>query len=140
MAISGRFVLLVLLGVVPVLVLAGWGTVFLVAAVLLGIFGGMLADLLTANNVIGNYSLKVPMGGTVVNVFQLSNWTLFFVFSAILATVSLRFLNKVKEEGEVRRDRVMLRMMHAMKLSNVTRELATVKVFNIFGTKDKKRA
>ena len=104
------------------------------------IFGGMLADLLTANNVIGNYSLKVPMGGTVVNVFQLSNWTLFFVFSAILATVSLRFLNKVKEEGEVRRDRVMLRMMHAMKLSNMTRELATVKVLNIFASKDKRRA
>ena len=34
MAISGRFVLLVLLGVVPVLLLPGWGTVLLVAGVL----------------------------------------------------------------------------------------------------------
>jgi uncharacterized protein (DUF58 family) len=34
MAISGRFVLLVLLGVVPVLVLPGWGTVLLVAGLL----------------------------------------------------------------------------------------------------------
>lgn len=34
MAISGRFVLLVLLGVVPVLLLPGWGTVLLVSAAL----------------------------------------------------------------------------------------------------------
>ena len=34
MAISGRFVLLVLLGVVPVLLLPGWGTVLLVAGLL----------------------------------------------------------------------------------------------------------
>ena len=34
MAISGRFVLLVLLGVVPVILLPGWGTVLLVAGVL----------------------------------------------------------------------------------------------------------
>lgn len=34
MAISGRFVLLVLLGLVPVLLLPGWGTVLLVAAAL----------------------------------------------------------------------------------------------------------
>lgn len=34
MAISGRFVLLVLLGLVPVLLLPGWGTVFATAAVL----------------------------------------------------------------------------------------------------------
>src|SRR5687767_8820046 len=34
MAVSGRFVLLVLLGVVPVLALPNWGTVLLVAAAL----------------------------------------------------------------------------------------------------------
>ena len=34
MAISGRFVLLVLLGMVPVLLLPGWGTVLLVAGLL----------------------------------------------------------------------------------------------------------
>ncbi|TLM75931.1 DUF58 domain-containing protein [Pseudarthrobacter sp. NamB4] len=37
MAISGRYVLLVLLGLVPVLLLPGWGTVLLVAAVLAGL-------------------------------------------------------------------------------------------------------
>ncbi|MCY1674254.1 DUF58 domain-containing protein [Pseudarthrobacter sp. SL88] len=43
MAISGRFVLLVLLGLVPVLLLPGWGSFFAVAAVLAAVAGADLA-------------------------------------------------------------------------------------------------
>ncbi|MGK3650065.1 DUF58 domain-containing protein [Pseudarthrobacter enclensis] len=39
MAVSGRFVLLVLLGIVPVLLLPGWGTFFAVAAALAALAG-----------------------------------------------------------------------------------------------------
>ncbi|ACL40413.1 protein of unknown function DUF58 [Pseudarthrobacter chlorophenolicus A6] len=43
MAISGRFVLLVLLGLVPVLLLPGWGSFFTVGAVLAAVAGADLA-------------------------------------------------------------------------------------------------
>jgi hypothetical protein len=106
------------------------------------IFGGMLADMLTAKKLISNFSLSVPMGGRVVTLFQLSNWTVFFVFSAILATVSLKLLKKVKEDGEVNHMHVVNRMVRSMKLKNVTKELATVRVLNILGmsSKERKRA
>jgi MFS family permease len=106
------------------------------------IFGGMLADLLTAKKVIGNFSLSVPVGDGVVTLFQLSNWTVFFVFSAILAAISLQLLKKVKEDGEVPHMFVVNRMVRSIKLKNVKKELATARVLNLLGmaSKERKRA
>ena len=75
MAISGRFVLLVLLGVVPVLVLPGWGTVFLVAAVLsvLAAVDLLLAGSLRAVRLRRETPGNVTLGGTAESVLIVQN-------------------------------------------------------------------
>lgn len=78
----------------------------------------------------------------MVTLFQLSNWTVFFVFSAILAAISLQLLKKVKEDGEVPHMFVVNRMVRSIKLKNVKKELATARVLNLLGmaSKERKRA
>ncbi|HEU4666705.1 MAG TPA: DUF58 domain-containing protein [Arthrobacter sp.] len=64
MAVSGRFVLLVLLGVVPVLVLPGWGAVLLVAAAL----GALAAvDLLLAGSLRPVHVLRSEPGNVTLH-------------------------------------------------------------------------
>ncbi|TLM86810.1 DUF58 domain-containing protein [Pseudarthrobacter sp. NamE5] len=75
MAISGRYVLLVLLGVMPVLLLPGWGTVLLVAAVLAGLaaldllLAASLRQIHLTRSEPGNVTLHSPANAvlTVVN-------------------------------------------------------------------------
>jgi uncharacterized protein (DUF58 family) len=75
MAISGRFVLLVLLGLVPVLLLPGWGTVLLVAAILaaLAAVDLVLAAPFRHVDVARRASGNVTLHGTADSVLTLRN-------------------------------------------------------------------
>jgi uncharacterized protein (DUF58 family) len=75
MAISGRFVLLVLLGLVPVLLLPGWGTVFLVATILpaLAAVDLVLAAPFRHVDVARRASGNVALHGTADSVLTLRN-------------------------------------------------------------------
>jgi hypothetical protein len=98
------------------------------------ILGGLMADMLTAKQLIPDFSLKIPMGGSSATVFHLSNWTLFFVFSAILASISLRFLKQVKEEGEVAKSEVVIKMKTSLRQIFIRRHIGPVRAYipNIF--------
>ncbi|MCQ6271618.1 DUF58 domain-containing protein [Pseudarthrobacter sp. R1] len=75
MAISGRFVVLVLLGLVPVLLVPGWGTVFLVAGCLLAlaavdlVLAGSLRNVRVVRRDPGNVTLQ----GTADSVLTVRN-------------------------------------------------------------------
>ncbi|WP_461187186.1 DUF58 domain-containing protein [Arthrobacter sp. Z4-13] len=75
MAISGRFVLLVLLGVVPVLLLPGWGTVLLVAGCLLALAAVdlLLAGSLRQVHVVRREPGNVALHGTADSVVTVRN-------------------------------------------------------------------
>lgn len=96
------------------------------------IFGGMMADFLSANQLVANFSIRVPFGSSMVTLFKLSNWSLFFVFSAILAMVSLRFLRTLSEEGEIGKEVVVRQMAHSLRAKFATPELAAARVLNMF--------
>jgi MFS family permease len=88
------------------------------------IAGGLIADFLVSHQLIANFSLKVPLGNSMVTIFHLSNWSMFFVFSALFALVSLRFLKMVSEEGEVGKEHVVNQMVSSLKLIFVRKDAA----------------
>ncbi len=92
------------------------------------ILGGVLADFLTAHQVVANFSWNLRLGDSLVTVFYLSNWTVFFLFSALLGMMSLKFLKQLKEDGEVDKRYVMNEMVSAVRMKWIRRQLASVKV------------
>jgi MFS family permease len=93
------------------------------------IFGGIIADFLTNHNFIADFSLNIPLGNSVTTVFHFTNWTIFFVFSAAMGVLSLRFLKNVKEEGEVEKGFVMHQLVRSLRVVRYFRkELVTEKV------------
>jgi MFS family permease len=85
------------------------------------LFGGMLADFLVSKQMITDLSLSVPLNGSVVTVFRITNWNLFFTASATLAFLSLRFLRTVNENGEREKDHLVIEMVSSIK-SMIRRE------------------
>jgi MFS family permease len=86
------------------------------------LFGGMLADTLVSHNFMANYSLKVPIGSSVVTVLKITNWNLFFMLSAIMAFASLKFLRRIEEIGEVAKGYVVVEMVTSLKTKIEKRE------------------
>jgi MFS family permease len=78
------------------------------------VFGGILADYLVAHQLVANYTLRVPINGSVITLLKITNWNLFFVISAIMAFASLKFLRQVKENGEVQKSRVVVVMFSTL--------------------------
>jgi hypothetical protein len=91
------------------------------------IFGGMIADYLVSHQLVADYSLKVPIGGSAVTIFRITNWNLFFMFSALMAFASLRFLKTVKEEGEVGKQHVVVEMFANLRTRIEKREFFSFK-------------
>lgn len=85
------------------------------------LLGGMMADLLVSHNMVANYTLRVPVNGSIVTVIKLTNWNMFFTFSAAMAFLSLRFLRKVTETGERKKDHLVVEMVSSFK-SMIRRE------------------
>jgi MFS family permease len=93
------------------------------------LIGGMLADSLVQHRLIANYSMEITIGDDVITLFKMSNWNLFFILSVILAFTSIRFLRRVKEEGEVEKDHVVIEMFSSIKTRIVQMELMSVKSY-----------
>jgi MFS family permease len=79
------------------------------------LFGGMLADLLVSHRMIADYSLQVPVNGSLITLFRITNWNLFFTISAALAFFSLRFLKQINENGEKQKDHLVIEMVTSIK-------------------------
>ncbi len=73
--------------------------------------GGGIADLLAGQEIVWNVQLKSSEGIRVIEMIDLHGWGFLFVIGALMAAASLKLLNKVKERGEIQKDRV-LHYMH----------------------------
>ena len=79
------------------------------------LFGGMMADFLVSHQMVADYSLRMPFNGSVVTIFRITNWNLFFMISAAMAFLSLRFLRQVNENGERHKDHLVVEMVTSIK-------------------------
>lgn len=86
------------------------------------IVGGMVADFLVSQQMIADYSLKIPAGNSAVTIFRLTNWNLFFMFSALMAFASLKFLRMIKEEGEIGKQHVVVEMVASIRTKIINLE------------------
>lgn len=76
----------------------------LVTAIVSGIaplIGGLLADFFTTHQLAWNIEWSGPNGSSVFHLIELQQWDFFFVLGGLLALFSLKFLSRVKEDGEV---------------------------------------
>lgn len=76
--------------------------------------GGLLADLF-ANNTIG---ISFQLSGSrnmQMNLLHLQGWNYFFIIGGALAWLSLRLLNNVQEEGELKKSLVVVHMRSSLK-------------------------
>lgn len=86
------------------------------------LFGGMIADFLVSHEMIADYSLTVPLHGSVVTLLKITNWNLFFIISALMAFASLKFLRQVQENGEVGKNHVVVMMFSTLRTRLEKRE------------------
>ena len=71
------------------------------------IIGGLLADFFSTQQLVWSIQLKDVGGTRSIDMINLHGWSYLFVIGAILAAASLRLLYKVKEKGEIQKERVM---------------------------------
>lgn len=81
------------------------------------VIGGLMADFFAANQFVWNIEWNGSAGTTVLNIIDLKGWNFFFIIGGLLAFVSLRLLNNVKEEGEVQKKRVVVYMRSRLRRS-----------------------
>jgi MFS family permease len=73
--------------------------------------GGFLADLLSEQQIVWNLQLKSADGIRVIEMIDLHGWGFLFVIGGLMAATSLKLLSRVKERGEIQKERV-LQYMH----------------------------
>lgn len=74
------------------------------------IIAGLLADGLSTQELVWNLQVKSADGIRTLEVINLHGWGFLFVIGGLMAAASLKLLTKVKEKGEVQKDRVLLYM------------------------------
>lgn len=79
------------------------------------IVGGLMADLFSDNQLSWTMQLHSANGLSQITLLSLHGWNYFFIMGGLLAMLSLRLLSKVKEKGEVRKDRVMIYMRASLR-------------------------
>lgn len=82
--------------------------------------GGLAADFFTSHSLSWNIEWKSSGETTMLNLINLQGWNFFFIIGGALALLSLRTLAKVKEVGEVRKQRVVIYMRGKMR-KNIVR-------------------
>ena len=88
--------------------------------------GGLMADFFATHQF--NWGMQFRSAEKIHNVTLLSlqGWNYFFIIGGLLALISLRFLSKIKEEGEVDKDKVVthmqVRFRHTLR-TNLGREV-----------------
>jgi MFS family permease len=71
------------------------------------LMGGLLADFFASHQFSGNLQFKSVQGTTNFTLIHLEGWNYFFIIGGLLALLSLRFLSKVQEYGEVGKGRAV---------------------------------
>ncbi|MBS7566581.1 MFS transporter [Mucilaginibacter sp. Bleaf8] len=79
------------------------------------IIGGLLADFFATYQLVWDFQWKDAAGVETFQLINLHSWSFLFIIGGMMAFVSLRLLNKVKEQGEVQKDRVMLYMQARLR-------------------------
>ncbi|MBS7563246.1 MFS transporter [Mucilaginibacter sp. Bleaf8] len=72
--------------------------------------GGLMADYFANHQFTWNLQLKDAADTNNLTLLDLQGWNYFFIIGGLLAMLSLRFLNKIKEDGEVDKDKVVVHM------------------------------
>jgi MFS family permease len=74
------------------------------------IIAGLLADSLATEEFVWNMQMKNDAGIRSIEIINIHGWGFLFVLGGLLAIASLKLLSKVKEPGEIQKDRVLLYM------------------------------
>lgn len=88
---------------------------------------GALADYFASHQLSWNIDMQSAHGITQLHLLYLKGWNYLFVIGGILALFSLRLLNRIEEEGETDRDRVVIYMRASLRSkmrNNLGREVA----------------
>ena len=72
--------------------------------------GGLLADFFASHHLNCNVEWQGPSGPFTLHLLKLQNWSFFFVISAVLALLSIRLINRIREQGEAPKEMVALVM------------------------------
>ena len=72
------------------------------------IIGGLIADYFATHQLVWNLEWKNGAVMETIRVIDLHGFTFLFVIGGLLALASLRLLTNVKEQGEIKKERVML--------------------------------
>ncbi|GAB2687147.1 MFS transporter [Mucilaginibacter koreensis] len=91
------------------------------------LIGGLAADFFATHPFVWNMQFGSSHGMLNLTLLHLQGWNYFFVIGGLLALMSLKFLGRIQEEGEVDRDRVVIHMRvqarHRMR-KNLGRDMA----------------
>lgn len=79
------------------------------------LIGGLLADYFTKRRFVINIEYSGPKLNKVFHLVSLHEWNFLFLIGAVLAFISLEFLVRVKETGEVEKDEVMRVMRSSIR-------------------------
>ena len=74
------------------------------------LIGGLMADFFSKHQFTSSIAFKSVQSTTSITLLNLQGWNYFFIIGGLLALVSLKFLGKVKEDGEVKKSRVVNQM------------------------------
>lgn len=74
------------------------------------LLGGLLADFFATHQFSGSVQFKSSHGINNFTFISLQGWNYFFIIGGLLAALSLRFLNRVQEYGEVAKGRAVMFM------------------------------
>ena len=79
------------------------------------LIGGLTADFFTSHSLIWNIEWRSATQSTMANLINLQGWNFLFIIGSILALLSLRTLTRVREDGEVQKERVVVYMRSRMR-------------------------
>ena len=85
------------------------------------VIGGLMADFFATHQLAWNVEWNGAGSSMVVSLIKLKGWGYFFIIGGLLAMFSLRYLKGIKENGEVRKERVVVYMRSKLR-RNVSRE------------------
>lgn len=72
--------------------------------------GGLMGDFFSTHELSWSIQWQGPHTTSTLPLLHLKNWNFYFVIAALLATLSIRLLKNVKEEGEVNSNRLYMVM------------------------------
>ncbi|MDF2432446.1 MAG: hypothetical protein JWP44_2077 [Mucilaginibacter sp.] len=74
------------------------------------LIGGLMADFFATHQFSWNIQFKSNHGVSDVTLLSLQGWNYFFIIGGLLAMLSLKFLGRIKEHGEVGKERAVIHM------------------------------